>query len=71
MLKIAKMLKLATKTRNRAFYHCTAVSEIELFEISEIELFIIVLRGGSRIFSRGGGGGRIFKKLSKILMTFF
>ena len=28
-------------------------------------------RGGSSIFSRGGGGGADFQKKSKIVLTFF
>ena len=34
-------------------------------------LFTVTCRGGSRIFSRGGGQWRIFKKISKFLSTFF
>ena len=35
------------------------------------ENHIVSDRGGSRIFSGGGGGGRIYKKISKILSIFF
>ena len=38
--------------------------------LSNFKIKICTGRGGSRIFSRGGGG-RIFKKNSKILTAFF
>ena len=44
------------------------LNEARLRKTKNTRIKILTIRGGSRIFSRGG---RIFKKFSKILTTFF